>query len=100
MAKKKAELVAEAEAAGVEDAEDLTVPELKDALEAPTEASVKVENRGGQVVLVFGAHVPDEEEAGFDEAATFAISRDDAVQLAQDLPTVAQDAAAMGAHSG
>ena len=100
MAKKKAELVEEAAAAGVEDAEELTVAELKDALEAPTEANVKVENRGGQVVLVFGAHVPDEEEAGFDEVAAYAISRDDAVQLAQDLPTVAQDASATAAHTG
>lgn len=100
MAKKKADLVEEAAAAGVEDAEDLTVAELKEALVAPTEANVKVENRGGQVVLVFGAHVPDEEEASFDEVALFAISRDDAVQLAQDLPTVAQDAAATAVHSG
>lgn len=100
MSKKKAELVEEAAAAGVEDPEDLTVAELKDALTAPTEASVKVENREGQIVVVFGTHVPDEEEASFDEVAAYAISRDDAVQLAADLPTVAQAAVAGAVHRG
>ncbi len=122
---KKAELQKQAEDLGI-DPEGLTVEELEEAIAAeeaqmeeekevpaaeadestaetvpaPVEANVKAENRGGAITLVFGSHVPDEEEAGFNETASFVISRDEAVQLAQDLPVVAQDATATAVHSG
>lgn len=102
MAKKKADLVEEAEAAGVEDAEDLTVPELKEALAAPTslEGNVRAVSEGGVAYLEFGSITPDDDEAQWEASHRHALTRDEAMELMNELPNVLQDANSSAAHHG
>ncbi len=74
--------------------------EQSDPDEAAMDFAVRAYNRNGQVVLAFGADLPDPEALVFDEHFAYVINRDDALQLVADLPNVVHEAGVVASHTG
>lgn len=61
---------------------------------------VAVPNSDGSVTLQHGHHVPGEEELGFKEGASWVVSDEAALALAEALPGAVQEARNAAAHDG
>lgn len=108
MAKKKAELVAEAETLGVDPA-GLKVPELKVAVSAAEQAVAKPAGRHAahaygtsQGVHLQLGHMVDDGSGVmvFQLAQEFELGRDEALVLAEELPQAAHDHNSVAVHGG
>lgn len=66
-----------------------------------SEGTVRAVNHDGVAMLAFGDVVVNEEEPSeFVVSSYHALTTDDALALAADLPTVVQEASAMATHTG